>query len=110
MHTQRGCSQAQTVGVLVGEELQIIGSHLAVIKQHMVMGGAACPLQPRVADQEKVILCGVCDAAINHSACTTQPCCFRVAPQDLPSGCILLWSSLLNASTLAAPKLVQAHE
>lgn len=56
--------------VLVGEELKVVSRHLAVVKEHMVVCWATCSLQPRVADQEEVILCGVCDATINHCACS----------------------------------------
>lgn len=53
---------------LVREDLKLVCSHLVLIKEYMVVGRTARPLQPGVADQEEVVLSWMGDARVHDRA------------------------------------------
>merc|ERR1719186_542353 len=52
----------------VGQPLQVVGRHVAVIPQDVVVGGAAGALNSLMGQEVVVALSGVVDALVNHSA------------------------------------------
>lgn len=55
---------------LVCERLQLVCTQAIVVPQHMVMCRPRSSLDSSMADQEKVMICGMCNCRVHHCACS----------------------------------------